>query len=97
MNIEPPPSRSVEPHQRVAYFDRVMERVVSLPGVSSAAVASDLPLTGSAGGDFSVEGRQASEFKDLRDAEFRSISPDYFQTMGIPLLQGRHFTWQDME
>src|SRR5439155_22485784 len=35
MNIEPPLSRYVEPPQRVAYFDRVLERVVSLPGVSS--------------------------------------------------------------
>jgi putative ABC transport system permease protein len=78
---------------RAAFFEQVLERVEALPEVRSAAVVSYLPLRGSAGGDFSVQGRESTA--DL-DAEFRAISTDYFRTMGTPLLQGREFDRRDV-
>ncbi|PYV36363.1 MAG: permease [Acidobacteria bacterium] len=91
MNIEPPPSKYGEPQQRASFFKQVLERVQVLPGVGSAAVVTNLPLRGSRGGSFGIQGRPQT--RDL-DAEFRAISPDYFKTMKIPLL-GRQFTSGD--
>lgn len=95
MNIAPPQSAYSEPAARVAYFDQVLERVEALPGVRSAAVVSHFPLEGSGGGGFQIEGREQPASAPRLDAEFRSMSPAYFQTMGIPLIEGRSFTPQD--
>jgi putative ABC transport system permease protein len=94
MEIAPPPSKYARPFERVAFFQQVLERVEALPGVRSAAVVSHFPLAGSSGGGFVLEGRTPSDPREW-DAEFRSASPDYFRTMGIPLLEGRSFTAQD--
>ena len=94
MDIAPPPSKYRQPFERVAFFQEVLERVEAVPGVRSAAVVSDFPLGGSGGGGFVIEGRTPAHPKEW-DAEFRSISPDYFRAMDIPLLEGRWFTRQD--
>jgi putative ABC transport system permease protein len=95
MDIAPPPLKYREPFARVAFFQQVMERVEVLPGVHSAAVVSDFPLGGSGGGGFRIEGRTPPANPREWDAEFRSISPRYFETMGIPVLDGRPFTALD--
>jgi putative ABC transport system permease protein len=92
MEIEPPPSKYLEPLRRVSFFEQVLERVEALPGVRSASVASALPLRGGQAVTFSIEGR--ASVVDL-EPEIRTISPHYFQTMGIPLLRGRPFTRLD--
>jgi putative ABC transport system permease protein len=95
MDIAPPQSAYPEPAARVAYFRQVLERVEALPGVRSAAVVSHFPLEGSGGGGFEIEGRDPAAAGPKLDAEFRSISPAYLETMGIVLLEGRSFAPQD--
>jgi len=78
-----------------SYWDEVMARVRSLPGVRSVAAITPLPLSGNDfSSSFRVEGRSVPE-KDEPSAEVRVATPDYFRAMGIPLRQGRTFTEAD--
>jgi hypothetical protein len=92
MEIESPPLKYPEPQQRLAFYQRVLERIEALPGVCSAALINCLPLRGGQSLSFTFEGRPPSIYCE---AEFQSISTDYLSTMEIPLLRGRPFTRQD--
>ncbi len=80
-----------------AFCRELRERLAGLPGVVAAAAAQPGPLSGSErGGSITVEGYQAREGEEP-GASFHSASPDYFRTMGIPLLAGREFSERDNE
>lgn len=90
-----PSYRYPEPFQRAAFFRELLQRLKRLPGVESAAAATNLPLSGS---DMlfrfaSVDGavRQASTTVDRKppQAHYRAVSPEYFSTLGVPLVAGR--------
>jgi putative ABC transport system permease protein len=79
-------------------FERLLERVGNLPGVTSVAVASDAPL-GSVDTQMLVApGPMPSDASDAAhhaQSSWRIVSPDYFATMGIVLLGGRLFDGAD--
>ena len=79
----------------IALVDQLRGRVASLPGVRSVGTAEIAALTGdNEGANITAEGGiQLPE--DLRDVNYVSVSPDYFSTLGIPLLSGREFTDAD--
>ncbi len=82
--------------QRAAFYHQAFQRIQALPGVRSAAAISFLPLTlqGRTTG-ITVEGQAPPAPGQIPFADFRSVSPGYFATMKIPLLQGRDFSWDD--
>jgi putative ABC transport system permease protein len=94
MEVELPWSRY--PGTQAAEFYRsVLERLKALHGVRAAGFVNTLPMGGyETFADVLPEG--ASKSQSL-SAQFRSISPGYFQTMGIPLRQGRFFTDRDVQ
>jgi predicted permease len=74
----------------VSFSDRVIEKISQLPGVRSAAFASDIPF--SSIGDtssFEFEGRAHSREDQFNDALYREISANYLQTLGARLVSGR--------
>ena len=77
---------------------RLIDRVRSLPGVESAALARVRPFsyTTYSSGLIKVEGYQPRP-DEQPEAEYNQIGPDYFRTMGISLLSGREFTDADSE
>jgi putative ABC transport system permease protein len=81
---------------RKAFLAQVVERVAALPGVESAAVVMGMPLT-PVGGNMQVLvlGRPEPKPSEPQQAGYSQVSPNYFQTMGIPLLRGRHFDNHD--
>jgi putative ABC transport system permease protein len=82
--------------RRAAFFDEVIRRVRVLPGVQSAAVAGNLPLTYNGDSMFvSVEGLPDPPPDQQPDVIYRVIGPGYFGTMGISIVRGRDFTDQD--
>ena len=88
--------RKIKPQQEV-FIQRLIERLESLPGVHSAAATNFLPLDGwSQARQFRIAGRPSLPGGAQQPwAEYRIVSPKYFQAMGIPLLKGRPFTGQD--
>ncbi len=72
--------------KQAAYFDHVLQRLAALPAVVSVGVVTDLPLTrNETRNGFEIPGPQLVQGA----ANYHAVSPDYFRTMGIPLLNGR--------
>ncbi|HWP42569.1 MAG TPA: ABC transporter permease [Blastocatellia bacterium] len=88
-----PQSRYDDRQQQAAFFRQVLARIEALPGVESVGAASPLPFTGDRLYSFIVEGHPTD---NVPSANYYAVSPDYFVTMGIPLLKGRFFTEADM-
>lgn len=98
MSVRLTPIRYSEPHQELAFVDRAMEQIRAVPGVVSVGGTTKVPLAG--GGStqpFSIEGRPTGTISEQPMAQTRYISPDYFQTIGIPLRQGRFFSDYDRD
>ena len=78
-----------------AFYRELIGRMAALPGVQGAAATSDLPWTGyDENTSFGIEGRQFSDDEDP-SAQYHFATPDYFRTLGIPLLEGRFFSEAD--
>ena len=78
-----------------AFFDQLLPKIRAIPGVNSASIIMPLPLTGSnITTDFDIEEHPRPEGQ-RNDAPTRITGLDYFQTMGIPLVQGRVFKETD--
>jgi putative ABC transport system permease protein len=84
------------PEERIRYVHQTLERLRALPNVESAAFVAPMPFSGgNVGSDFRIVGRPKPEPGQEPDANNRSVTPDYFQAIRIPLLKGRYFTEQD--
>jgi len=80
-------------------FQRVFERIQSLPGVVSAAGAGTPPLAGALGMGFLIEGRPAPppdpNGQPSQTANYIAVTPNYFATLRTPIVQGREFNDRD--
>ena len=95
MNLPVAGTRFPQPQQQVAFFNRVLDRVRSLPGVESAAVIDSLPLNGGSHQPIAIEGRPALVMSEQPEVDVRLISTGYLRAMHIPLLRGRDFAESD--
>jgi predicted permease len=84
------------PSQSSLYFDRVKEAVRALPGATSVTMSTTGVLAGSrSGSNVTVEGFNPGPDANT-SADASRIAPDYFRTLGIPLVAGREFTAADV-
>ncbi|HUP25895.1 MAG TPA: ABC transporter permease [Thermoanaerobaculia bacterium] len=91
-----PPARYPEPAQRAALLRSAVERLRALPGVRGAAVASSLPLTPiNTATPVTVAGRSTEDGRPGA-ATYRLVGEGYFETLGIPVLEGRPFAAGDV-
>jgi putative ABC transport system permease protein len=86
---QPEKGRYFTPQQRLAFYDRVVAAVEGVPGARQVAVASQIPLKGQDEISFDLVDRPVPPDEPPRTAQFRSVSPNYFETMGIPMVRGR--------
>lgn len=88
-----------EPARRNAFFDALLDRVAKMPGITVSAAVDRPPLRG---GLYGTAVRIAGQFEDVTKSlpmidHLQSVSPEYFATMGIPMLRGRAFTVADRD
>jgi putative ABC transport system permease protein len=80
----------------VRYINEALHRLQSLPGIESAAFVAPLPFTGAnVGSDFRIEGDPEPEPGHAPGAYNRTVTPNYFEALKIPLKRGRYFSDQD--
>jgi putative ABC transport system permease protein len=91
-----PPNKYTNLASRRVFFERLLEQVEHMPGVTAAAVATELPLEGGNNGYIQVDGDTDPSHQNLL-VENNYVTPGYFSAMGIPLLAGSLFTREDME
>ena len=78
------------------FYQQVLQRVRTIPGVQSASAINHLPLAGDQWGfPFHVEGHPLERPGESPVATYRAVFPGYFNTMRIPVLNGRDFTEAD--
>jgi putative ABC transport system permease protein len=93
MKIVLPETRYPNKQGRSLFYDELLRRIETLPGVATAAVATDLPLTNTGNSvGIAMEGRADPAPDRMPIIITRVVSPGYFKTMSIPLLDGRVFT-----
>lgn len=96
MSLTVPVAKYKEEPQRAAFYQDLVQRVQALPGVEAAAAVNYLPLGGSNSSNaFLVEGMPDPPPGQEFIGRYRVCTPDYFRTMGIPVLKGRAFNDQD--
>jgi putative ABC transport system permease protein len=74
--------------QRRTFYERSLAAVEAVPGVRSAALISKLPFRGQNDARLVIEGRPVGPDEPPAAAEVRLVSPNYFETMGVPILRG---------
>ncbi len=85
-----------KPEALLQFHEKLLAGIRTVPGVESAAIASNIPMTGSAGWNYEVEGEAPQPDKSKRRAvSGMVISSDYFRACGTKLLRGRPFADAD--
>jgi putative ABC transport system permease protein len=79
----------------ISFHSEVLKRIGSIPGVQAVGVINTLPLSKGPTAGFRIDGRPLLTPDKWPGANYRSVSPDYFRAMNIPVAQGRAFTERD--
>jgi putative ABC transport system permease protein len=98
MTVPLPATKFPSPAGQISFFQELLQRVRTLPGVESAGVIDNLPLSSDGGSHqpFSIEGRPVVPMSEQPEVDVRLISPGYFSAMHIPILKGRDFSDADV-
>ena len=99
MEITLPEQRYNDDAKVRAFHQQFLERVAALPGVLSAGTVTNPPASNvdNARSLFAIEGQTILRESDAPSADLQSVSPDFFRSLRIPLLQGRDVTDHDSD
>jgi predicted permease len=97
MTVEASSTTYQTPLQQSNFFNQVLERVRTLPGVDSAGVIDDLPLAPGGGSHqpIAIEGRPPLPMSEQPEVNVREISSGCIRAMHVPILRGRDFSDSD--
>jgi putative ABC transport system permease protein len=95
LTVMVPKNEFTSPTQESQFFDQVLQRVRSLPGVESAGGVDDLPLVGGSNQPIAAEGHPAVALSEQPEVSVRIATPGYIPAMRIPLLEGRNISASD--
>jgi predicted permease len=96
MDVGLPGSKYPSGQRAAAVYTEILERLRRLRGVVAVGATQRLPIVGQPYGEsFQIEGRPMRTPGDLLPTQYRVVTPGYFNTMQIPLKQGRYLTEQD--
>ena len=96
MTISPPATSYPQPPDVVSFYNRMLDRVRALPGVENAASGTGVlqPLITNSG-IFSIEGKPVPPPEERVEYPIELVSPGYFETIGMRIINGRGFTAAD--
>jgi putative ABC transport system permease protein len=94
--VDLPSSRYGEPAQMTSFFQSLIERTKALPGVQGVAAVDVLPFSSGYSCNSFTAGDVPDASEKIPCAEHRIATPDYFQVMGISLVEGRPFQPSDV-
>src|SRR4029079_4992657 len=96
LTMETPSDFNGDPLQAIQKYQLMKRELAALPGVKDVGLGSVVPLR-SSGFQLEVkaEDRPLEPGRPIPSSEYRTASPDYFKTAGIPILKGREFTAND--
>ena len=95
MNVSLPTVKYAKPAEQIAFFDEILRRVSVLPGVRSSAISAALPLSWKRITPVLPEGQPNVALAQRPFVDIEAISPQWFETMRVPLRAGRAFTAAD--
>ncbi|MFL6276642.1 MAG: ABC transporter permease [Blastocatellia bacterium] len=96
MKLTLPLARYPKSEPTVAFYKSLIERVAALPGVEGVGASSDLPWSGyDENAGFDIEGKTFPP-EQGPEARFHFVTPEYFHTVGVPLVAGRWFDANDV-
>jgi predicted permease len=96
MSTSLPFARYSDPEKTVTFYQRLIDQISELSGVQSVGAGSDLPWTGyDENAGFNIEGKTFPENQEP-SGRYHFVTPDYFRTIGVPLLAGRWFDSHDV-
>jgi putative ABC transport system permease protein len=81
--------------QQKAFFDRILERVETLPGVRGVAAAQTVPMTARYATNAAIAEQPPVKMSQRPSAALQTVTPDYFRTLGIARRRGRDFNQRD--
>jgi putative ABC transport system permease protein len=91
-----PAARYSDPSQQINFYQQVLQRTQTLPGVQAAGLVTTLPMSGAnIILTLGIEGRPPAPPGQRPRTGYNAVSPDYFRAMGTPLRHGRFFTDRD--
>lgn len=94
--VDLPASRYTEQAPRAAFFDEVLREARAIPGIEHASINSSLPFSSrNSQGSYLIDGREQTDGTPAPHGLQRYIDEDFFETLRIPLLRGRHFAVTD--
>ncbi len=97
MKVALSPTRYDSDQKRAAFYEQLVQRTESLPGVRSAAVTLTLPMADEwMGTTLDLAGRPPRKLNERPIAIFQNITPEFFRTLEIPLKRGRAFASYDV-
>lgn len=95
MNLSLSTTKYAKPDQQVAFFDDILQRVSSQPGIRSTAISAALPMTFKRITPVLPQGQPEVPLAERPFIDIEAISPRWFETMRVPLRAGRTFTGAD--
>jgi len=97
MRLSLPAVKYGSPESITRFYRQMTERIKAMPGVEAAAITYSLPMStvAFAWEPITIEGYVPRTEHEAIISNTRIVSPDYFRTMGIPLIEGRYFTEHD--
>jgi putative ABC transport system permease protein len=96
MRVVLPETSYPDEESKRRFTESALERLASLPGVRAATAANTLPsMSANWVRSIEIEGRPAADRFELPSVDSRTITPGYFDTLRLPLVQGRAFTDDD--
>jgi putative ABC transport system permease protein len=95
MRLGLPEDKYKSPDDRIAFHDRLAQRLRTVAGIQSTAITSHLPINYALRSRLEIEGQAVADKEKLPMVSYLVVSPGYFETMGVSLLRGRDFGAND--